>query len=87
MNVASAVSFVWDTKPNFPSVSYAEWLFEGLDYKEFNITCLMPSLTVKVYALSLSLSLSFVMTSKMGNCNGGPAAGKPIDPSPLDGLG
>ena len=31
-------------------VSYAEQLFEGLDYKEFNITHFMPSLTVQVYA-------------------------------------
>ena len=27
-------------------VSYAEQLLEGLDYNEFNITHLMPSLTV-----------------------------------------
>ena len=27
-------------------VSYAEWLLEGLDYEEFNITRPMPSLTV-----------------------------------------
>ena len=26
--------------------SYAEWLLEGLDYDEFNITSLMSSLTV-----------------------------------------
>ena len=31
-------------------VSYAEWLLEGLDYEEFNITRPMPSLTVQVYA-------------------------------------
>ena len=31
-------------------VPYAEWLLEGLDYEEFNITCLMPSFTVQVYA-------------------------------------
>ena len=31
-------------------VSYAERLLEGLDYEEFNITCLMPSLTIQVYA-------------------------------------
>ena len=31
-------------------VSYAKWLLKELDYKEFNITCLMPSLTVQVYA-------------------------------------
>ena len=28
--------------------SYAEQLLEGLDYEEFNITCLMPSLTIQV---------------------------------------
>ena len=27
-------------------ISYAEWLLEGLDYEEFNHTCLMPSFTV-----------------------------------------
>ena len=31
-------------------VPYAEWLLEGLDYEEFNITRLMPSFTVQVYA-------------------------------------
>ena len=31
-------------------VSYAEQLLKGLDYKEFNITHLMPSHTVQVYA-------------------------------------
>ena len=31
-------------------VPYAGWLFEGLDYKKFNITCLIPSLVVQVYA-------------------------------------
>ena len=31
-------------------VSYAKRLLKGLDYKEFNITHLMPSLTVQVYA-------------------------------------
>ena len=31
-------------------VPYAGWLFEGLDYKKFNITCLIPSLAVQVYA-------------------------------------
>ena len=36
-------------------VSYAERLLEGLDYKEFNITRLMPSLTVQVYDKSLVL--------------------------------
>ena len=28
------------------SVSYAEWLLKGLDFEEFNITCLMLSFTV-----------------------------------------
>ena len=36
-------------------VSYAEWLLEGLDYEEFNITYLMPSLTAQVYVQSLLL--------------------------------
>ena len=31
-------------------VSYAERLLEELDYEEFNITLLMPSLTFQVYA-------------------------------------
>ena len=31
-------------------VSYAKRLLKGLDYEEFNITHLMPSLTVQVYA-------------------------------------
>ena len=39
-------------------VPYVGWLFEGLDYEEFNITRLMPSLTAQVYAQSLLL-LSF----------------------------
>ena len=54
-------------------VSYAEWLLEGLDYEEFNITRLMPSLTIQVYAQSLILLLFsfslFVMTSNMDICN------------------
>ena len=46
------------------SVSYAEWLLKGLDYEEFNITRLMPSLTAQVCAYSLLfLFLMFVMTS------------------------
>ena len=35
------------------SISYAEWLLERLDYDEFNITRLMPSLIVQVHAQSL----------------------------------
>ena len=37
-----------DTEYNswWNDISYAEQLFEGLDYKEFNITHLMPSLTI-----------------------------------------
>ena len=27
-------------------ISYAVWLLEGLDYKDFNLTFLMPSLIV-----------------------------------------
>ena len=34
-------------------VSYAKQLLEGLDYEEFSITRLMPSLTIQVYAQSL----------------------------------
>jgi len=54
-------------------VPYAVRLLEGLDYKEFNITHLMPSLTVQVYAqflllLFLSFTL-FFMTSNVDNCN------------------
>ena len=54
-------------------VPYAEWLLEGLDYEEFNITRLMHSLTIQVYAQSLLLLLFsfslFVMTSNVENCN------------------
>ena len=41
-------------------ISYAERLLEGLDYKEFNITRPMPSLTIQVYAQSLFLLFSFL---------------------------
>ena len=54
--------------------SYAKWLLEGLDYDEFNITSLMSSLTVQVYAQTLVLLLFFslfVMTTNVGNCNRG----------------
>lgn len=51
-------------------ISHAGWLLEGLDYEEFNITCLMYSLLVQVYAQSLpflffSFTL-FAMTSTGG---------------------
>ena len=36
-------------------VSYVERLLKGLDYEEFNITRLMPSLTIQVYAQSYFL--------------------------------
>ena len=54
-------------------VPYTRRLLEGLDYEEFNITRLMPSLTTQVYAQSLILLLFsfslFVMTSNMDICN------------------
>ena len=56
-------------------VSYAKRLLEELDYKEFNITRLMPSLTFQVYAQTLVLLLSlfslFVMTLNVGIVAGG----------------
>ena len=42
-------------------IPYAGYLFEGLDYEEFNITLLMPSLTTQVYAQSLLLLLSLFL--------------------------
>ena len=42
-------------------ISYAEQLLKGLDYEEFNITRLMPFLTIQVYAQSLVLLLSFFL--------------------------
>ena len=36
-------------------VPYTRRILEGLDYKEFNITRFMPSLTIQVYAQSLLL--------------------------------
>jgi len=43
-------------------VPYARRLLKGLDYEEFNITCLMASLTAQVYAqLLLLLFLSFTL--------------------------
>ena len=56
-------------------ISYVERLLEGLDYEEFNLTCLMPSLTVLVYVQTMVLCfllLSWlVMTTNMGNFNRG----------------
>ena len=55
-------------------VSYAKQLLERLDYEKFNITCLMLSLIVQVYAQTLVLILSlffFVMIPNVGNCNRG----------------
>ena len=54
--------------------SYVEWLLEGLDYDEFNITHLIPSLTIQVYAQTLVLLLFFsllVMITNVGNFNKG----------------
>ena len=42
-------------------ISYVEQLLEGSDYNEFNITRLMPSLIVYVYAQTLALLLSFFL--------------------------
>ena len=54
-------------------VPYAGQLLEGLDYKEFNITRFIPSLTAHVYLnLFLFSSFSFtlfVMPSNVENCN------------------
>lgn len=36
-------------------IFYIERLFEGLDYKDFNLTRLMPSLIVQVYVQTLAL--------------------------------
>ena len=41
-------------------VPYARRLLEGLDYEEFNITHLMPSLTTQVYAQSLIILFLFL---------------------------
>ena len=50
------------TNPEYNSwrsgVSYAERLLEGFDNEEFNISHLMPSLTVQVCAQTLVLLLS-----------------------------
>ena len=54
-------------------IPYTRRLLEGLDYEEFNITRLIPSLTTQVYAQSLILLLFcfslFVITSNMDICN------------------
>ena len=54
-------------------VPYARRFLKGLDCEEFNITRLMPSLTVQVYAQSLLLLFFsftlFVMTFNVENCN------------------
>ena len=56
-------------------ISYAEWLLEGLDYDDFNLTRLMPSFIVQVYVQTLVLVLCFlswfVMTINAENCNRG----------------
>ena len=41
-------------------ILYAKWLLDGLDYDEFIITRLMPSLTVQVYVQSLLLLFLFL---------------------------
>ena len=40
-------------------ISYAKRLLERLDYEEFNISHLMPSLNVQVYAQSLFIFIYF----------------------------
>ena len=40
-------------------VPYVERILEELDYEEFSLPCLMPSLTVQVYAQSLLLLFLF----------------------------
>ena len=42
------------------SISYAEWLLDGLDYKQFSITYLIPSLIVQVYAQFFLLLFLFL---------------------------
>ena len=41
-------------------IPYARRLLDGLDYEEFNITCLTPSLTAQEYAQSLLLLFLFL---------------------------
>ena len=41
-------------------IPYVERLLKGLDYEEFNITRLMPSLTAQVYVQSLLLLFLFL---------------------------
>ena len=69
-------------------IPYADQFLDGLDYEEFNITRLMPSLTILVYAQSLLLLFQFlylfVMASKGGKLQQEePTAGEPIDPPHL----
>ena len=68
-----APHFMTDAKYNSwgSGVSYTERLLEGLDYEEFNITRLIPSLTVQIYAQTLDLFLSLFFLCHVGNCNGG----------------
>ena len=71
------------------TVSYAKWLLEGLDYEEFNITHLMHSLTIQVYAQSLFLLSFFFLFPYLSwllmweIVTGGPTAGEPINPPHL----
>ena len=68
-----APHFMIDVKYNSwgNGVFYAEWLLEGLDYEEFNITRLMSSLTIQVYAQSINLFLSLFFLCLVENCNRG----------------
>ena len=68
-----APHFIADAKYNSwgSGVPYAKQLLKELDYKEFNITHLLHSFIVQVYAHSLSFFFFFVMTSNVGNCNRG----------------
>ena len=54
-----APHFMTDVEYNLwgSGVSYAKRLLEGLDYEKFNITYLMPSLIIQVYASTLVLIL------------------------------
>ena len=54
--------FMTDAKYNLwrSGTPYAKWLLDRLDYEEFSITRLRPSLTVQVYARSLLLLFLFL---------------------------
>ena len=41
-------------------IPYVERLLDGLDYEEFSITHLMPSLTIQVYARSFIFLFLFI---------------------------